>query len=103
MATLMYLRPSWVNWMSAKFPNVTFADNGTPVIVGEVTPAILANETLNWYLTMQKLGLVQNFAGFKAALLSLRNIQNHARNDQLLTPFLVGPLDIIAGQMAFVE
>ena len=103
MATLMYLRPSWVNWMTAKFPNVTFADNGTPVIVGEVTPDILANETLNWYLTMQKLGLVMNFAGFKAALLSLRNIQNHARNDQLLTPFLVGPLDIIAGQMAFVE
>jgi phage tail sheath gpL-like len=103
MASLMYLRASWVNWMSAKFPNVTFADNGTPVITGEVTPAILGNETLAWYSAMMDLGLVQDFPGFKAALLSLRNIQNHARNDQLLAPRLVGPLDIIAGQMAFLE
>jgi len=103
MATLMYLRTSWVNWMSAKFANVTFADNGTPVITGEVTPAILATETMAWYSAMMKLGLVQDFAGFNAALLSLRNIQNHARNDQLLAPRLVGPLDIIAGQMAFLE
>jgi phage tail sheath gpL-like len=103
MATLMYLRTSWDNWMSTKFPNVTFANDGTPVITGEVTPTILKNETLAWYKSMMNLGLVQDFAGFKSDLLSLRNIQNHARNDQLLAPRLVGPLDIIAGQMAFEE
>ncbi len=103
MATLMYLRPSWNDWMAAKFPNCTFADNGTPVVSGEVTSDILARQTLAWYQAMMKLGYVQDFAGFKAGLLSLRNIQNHARNDQLLAPRLVGPLDIIAGQMAFEE
>ncbi len=103
MATLMYLRTSWVDWMNAKFPNMTFADNGTPVVTGEVTPQILANETMAWYSAMMSLGYVQDPSGFNAALVSLRNIQNHARNDQLLAPRLVGPLDIIAGQMAFLE
>jgi len=103
MATLMYLRASWVNWMSAKFPNVTLANNGTPVITGEVTPAILGNETIAWYQSMANLGLVQNVPGFKGDLVSIRDIQNHARNDQLLAPYLVGPLDIIAGQMAFQQ
>ncbi len=103
MATLMYLRPSWVNWMAVRFPNFTLADNGTPVVSGETTPAGLAHETLAWYQAMMGLGLVQDFAGFKAALLSIRNAQNHARNDQLLSPRLVGPLEIIAGQMAFEE
>jgi len=103
LMTLMYLRASWVNWMSNKFPQVTFADNGTPVISGEVTPDILARETMAWYQAMIDLGLVQDFKGFKTALVSIRNTQNHARNDQLLAPRLVGPLDIIAGQMAFEE
>jgi phage tail sheath gpL-like len=103
MATLSYLRQSWNSWMSAKFPNVTFADDGTPVISGEVTPQILSLATIAWYQAMMKLGLVQDIAGFKADLASIRNVGNHARNDQLLAPRLVGPLDIIAGQMAFQE
>jgi phage tail sheath gpL-like len=103
MATLSYLRQSWNSWMSAKFPNVTFADDGTPVISGEVTPQILSLATIAWYQAMMKLGLVQDIAGFKADLASIRNVGNHARNDQLLAPRLVGPLDIIAGQLAFQE
>lgn len=103
MATLMYLRYSWVNWMNAKFPNFTLADDGTPVVAGEVTPAILGRETFAWYKAMQKLGLVQDAKGFYAALVSIRDLQNVSRNDQLMAPRLVPPLDIIAGQMAFVE
>ena len=103
MATLSYLRRSWMSWMGARFPQATFANNGTPVVPGEVTPQILGLATIAWYNAMLRLGLVQNLAGFKGDLASIRNIQNHARNDQLLAPRLVGPLDIIAGQMAFQE
>lgn len=103
MATLAYLRHSWTDFMETRYPNCTFADDGTPVIAGEVTPQLLAQGTLAWYQQMMTLGLVQNFAAFQNALQSIRNAQNHSRNDQLLAPNIVGPLNIIAGQMAFVE
>lgn len=103
MATLTYLRRSWTDFMVTRYPNVTFADDGTPVIAGEVTPKLLAQGTIAWFQQMMGLGLVQDFAGFQNSLQSVRNAQNHARNDQLLAPRLVGPLDIIAGQMAFTE
>jgi phage tail sheath gpL-like len=103
MATLTFLRRSWMDWMALRFPTATFADDGTPVVAGEVTPKILGLSTIAWYNAMMTRGLVQNLAGFKGDLASIRNITNHARNDQLLGPRLVGPLDIIAGQMAFQE
>lgn len=103
LATLSFLRQSWNSWMSTRFQNATFAEDGTPVVGGEVTPTVLANATVAWFQAMMGLGLVQDLAGFKASLTSIQNAQNHARNDQLLGPRLVGPLDIIAGQMAFQE
>ena len=103
MATLTFLRRSWTDFMATRYPNCTFADDGTPVIAGEVTSQLLAQGTLAWYQKMMELGLVQNFAAFQNALQSIRNAQNHSRNDQLLAPNIVGPLNIIAGQMAFVE
>jgi phage tail sheath gpL-like len=103
MATLTYLRRSWISWIASRFPTATFAQNGTPVIPNEVTPQILGLSTIAWYNAMMALGLVQDLAAFKGDLVSIQNIANHARNDQLLGPRLVGPLDIIAGQMAFQE
>lgn len=102
-ATLSYLRQSWNSFMSSRFSNCTFADDGTPVVGGEVTPTILANATITWFQQMMALGLVQDLGAFKASLVSIRNVANHARNDQLLAPALVPPLDVIAGQMAFTE
>ena len=103
MATIDYLRYSWDVWMLTKFPRVKVAnDSNQPPPAGVVTPNIIAQEQVCWFVTMMNLGLVQNLAQFKAQQVVVRNSGDPTRVDTLLPPELVSGLQVIAGKLRFL-
>jgi phage tail sheath gpL-like len=56
---------------------------------------------MTWFSEMEGKGLVEDRAGFKAALLVQRNASDKNRLDILVPPNLVNGLDVVAASLQF--
>lgn len=101
--TLMFLRFNWRSRIQTKYPRHKLANDGTRFGSGQavMTPQLGRAEALSWYRDMEELGLVENFALFKANLVVERNASDPNRMDQLLTPDLINQLIVSATKHQF--
>jgi phage tail sheath gpL-like len=103
MATIDYLRWTWDNWMVSKFPRAKIADDtGQPPPAGVVTPKLIAQEQVAWFVQAANAGLVYDVAAFKANQVVVRNASDPTRVDTLIPPHLVSGLQVIAGVLRFL-
>jgi phage tail sheath gpL-like len=87
-----------------RFPRHKLADDGARFGSGQavVTPKIMAAEALAWFRELEELGIVEDFAAFKVALVVERNATDPNRLDILLPPDLVNQLLVAATQVQFL-
>ena len=103
MALIGYLRFSWRTRMLTKFTRCKIAnDTGQPPAPGVVTPSIIAQEQIAWFVEMENLGYVYDVAEFKANQVVVRNSLDPTRVDTLLPPRLVAGLQVIAAKLRFL-
>jgi phage tail sheath gpL-like len=104
LLSLMYIRYSWRARVLLRFPRHKLADDGARFGSGQavVTPKIMAAEALAWFRELEELGIVEDFAAFKAALVVERNATDPNRLDILLPPDLVNQLLVAATQVQFL-
>lgn len=103
VATLGYLRYSVRAMITSKYPRFKLAQDGTPIAPGNaiVTPDIISGELVALASDWVQAGLVQNLAGFKAALTCQINAQDPTRLDVLASPELVSQFEVFAEQIQF--
>jgi len=97
-ATLTYILRSLRDRITQKFPRHKLANDGTRFGDGQaiVTPNIIRAELIAHYAELESLGLVENVAAFKAALIVERDALDPNRVNVLYTPDLVNQLRIFA-------
>lgn len=100
---LSYLRWDFRNYILRKFPRSKLANDGTRFDAGQaiVTPSIMKSESILKFREWERIGLVENFADFKANLIVQRNISDVNRMDVLLPPDLINQLIATATQIQF--
>ena len=105
VTTLSYLRWSERNMVATKYPRSKLADNGTPIAPGQpiVTPKVMAAELVALASQWQTAGLIEDLAGYQAALLSQRDLTNRSRLNALSSPTIISGLAIFADQIQFQE
>lgn len=103
MFTLLYLRYSFRARWATRYPRHKLADDGARIGAGQavVTPGIGKAESFAWFRDMEELGLVEDFAAFKAGLVVERNASNPNRLDFLLPPNLINQLVGVGVSLAF--
>lgn len=91
MLTLMYLRYSFRTRILTRYPRHKLANDGTRYGAGQavITPKVGKAEAIAWFRDMEELGLVENFANFKDALVVERDEEDPNRMNWLLPPDLV--------------
>lgn len=101
MHTLLYLRYSFRTWIQSRYPRAKLASDGTRFGSGQkvITPKIAKGECLSWFREMESLGLVEDFAGFKANLDVTRdqtdsNRLNFTLPPDLINQFIVGAVNL---------
>lgn len=101
---LFYLRYSWKNRFSTKFPRHKLASDGYNVQPGQaiVTPQILTAELCALADDWEAAGLIEDAAGFKQTAITERPADDDCRADQLFRPNLMDNLRIIAGKLQFI-
>ena len=89
--TLSFLRWDWNNYLAGRYPHAKLADDGTDFGPGQVimTPKLGEAELLGRYEYWISKGLVQDYAGFKANLVVVRD-----PDDDTALQFLI-PADLI--------
>lgn len=105
MLTLMYLRYSFRNLWSTKYPRHKLAGDADPVPAGQaiMTPKLAKAEAVAWFIQMQQdLGLVEGLDQFKADLIVERNQIDPNRLDFKLSPDLINQLIGAAIQIQFL-
>jgi phage tail sheath gpL-like len=103
MFTLLYLRYSFRAQMTSRYPRHKLANDGTRFGPGQsvMTPKIGKAEAINWFQSMEELGLVENFEQFKRDLVVERNVGDPNRMDFLLPPDVINQLIVTAAQIQF--
>lgn len=105
MRTLAYLRYSFNQRISSKFPRHKLADDGTLFAPGQavVTPSIIRSETLALFRdTWEPRGLVEGWEQFKTDILVERNSSDRDRVDLRMSPDLINQFRVLAGQIQFL-
>jgi len=103
MATIAYVRFSWVNRMLIRFPRYKLADDApTPPPPNTVTPRVVAAEQLAWFVEMVDAGICEDVAQFKATQIVVRNRNDNTRIDSIVPAHLVSGLQVIAGKLRFL-
>jgi phage tail sheath gpL-like len=104
LLSLMYIRYSWRTLVQTRYPRHKLADDGTRFGSGQavVTPKLMAAEALAWFRELEELGIVEDFATFKANLIVERSTTDPNRLDMLLPPDLVNQLLVAATQIQFL-
>lgn len=102
MFTLMYLRFT-LRSAFLKYARYKLADDGTKFEPGQpvMTPSLGTSVVMTWFSEMEAKGLVEDRAGFKAALQVNRNTSDRNRLDILVPPNLVNGLDVVAASLQF--
>ena len=103
LLTLSYLRFSFVNYFSAKYPRHKLADDGAILTPGSaiLTPNTARCEAIALFLSWQEAGLVEGFDQFKNDLMVTRN-KDRSRLDFYMSPRLVSQLQIIGANISFL-
>jgi phage tail sheath gpL-like len=98
LATLAYIIRRMRNAITTKFPRHKLANDGTAFGAGQaiVTPKIIKAELIAQYSEMETLGLVENMAAFKSALIVERDANDPNRINVLYPPDLVNQLRVFA-------
>jgi phage tail sheath gpL-like len=105
---LAAIRYSFRAWMLSKLSGngvaAKLADNGNQVSGQQiVTPDSATAEALSWFLAMQGMGWVENYAQFKAELIVERNAVDRDRLDFYMSPDLINALLVTAARTAFLR
>jgi phage tail sheath gpL-like len=100
---IMYLRYSWLVWMS-KYSRAKLMDDDSRVAAGQLilTPKTGKNEAIAWARQMESLGKLENIDQFKADLVVTRSASDPTRMDFLLPPDLVNQFIVGATQLQFL-
>lgn len=95
--TLSYLRWSWNQRMTSKFPRHKIGNDGDRLEPGQpiVTPLIARGETLVWAEEMVFKGLIEDFEYFKTNLIVRRSTSDVSAMEFLLPPDLVNGLHVL--------
>lgn len=105
VTNLSYLRWSERNMVQTKYPRFKLGDDGTLIAPGQsmVTPKAMAAELVALATLWQAAGLIENVAGYQAALITQRDSSNRSRLNALSSPTLVAGLAIFCDQIQFQE
>lgn len=103
MATLMFLRHDWRDYMKRKYPRHKLADDGNRAGPGQaiMTPKLGKAEYMSKCLEWEEIGLVENLDEIEANTIFERNASDPNRLDALLGPDLVNQLRVIGNTIAF--
>lgn len=103
MLNLLYLRFSFRNRILLNYPRHKLANDGSRYGAGQavITPMIGKGEALSWFRDMEELGLVENFASFKANVICERDVSNPNRLNWLLPPDLINQFIVGAAKLQF--
>lgn len=101
---LSYIKQTFVIRMRERFKRTKLADDGTIIAAGQaiVTPKSVRGEIISLARDWETLGLVQDIPSFIRLLVVERNLTDTTRLDILLPPTLVGGLQILAAQLAYL-
>lgn len=103
MATLMFIRHDWRDYIKRKYPRHKLADDGNRAGPGQaiMTPKLGKAEYMAKCLEWEEIGLVENLDEIEANTVFERNISDPNRLDALLGPDLVNQLRVIGNTIAF--
>ena len=103
MLTLMYLRYSFGAMIGTSYPRCKLANDGSRFGAGQavVTPKLIKAAAVGWFDQMEKLGLVEDAAQFKADLVVERDESDVNRVNILLPPNLINQLVVTAAKVQF--
>jgi phage tail sheath gpL-like len=103
MLTVQYLRYSFRAQIASRYPRHKLANDGTRYGAGQavITPQIGKAEAINWFRSMEELGLLENFDQFKQDLVVERNASDPNRLDFLLPPDIINQLIVTGAQIQF--
>jgi len=104
LLTLSYLRFSFVNYFSAKYPRHKLADDSAIVHPGSaiLTPKTAQCEAVALFLSWEEDGLVENFDQFKSDLIVERNTKDRGRLDFFISPRLISQLNVMGAKISFL-
>ena len=104
LLTNSYLRWDFRNYWLRKYPRHKLANDGTRYGAGQkiVTPSLGKAEAITKFREWEELGLVEDFASFKAGLIVERNKSNPNRLDFFMPPNLVNQMITGAAQIGFI-
>lgn len=102
--TLSFLRYSFSNYFSAKYPRHKLADDDAIIKPGApiLTPKVAQCEAVALFLSWEEDGLVENFAQFKEDLFVERNAKDRGRLDFLMSPRLMAQLNVLGARISFL-
>jgi phage tail sheath gpL-like len=101
--TNSYLRWSWDDRITRKYPRHKLADDGTRFDAGQavVTPSTIRAEAIAWFEENERLGLVENMEQFRQDLVVERNQQDFNRIDAILRPNTINQFLVSATKLQF--
>lgn len=102
-ATAMYFRQKQRSLILSVYPRHKVAKDGTKFAKGQpiVTPTMFKSQLLSLYRDLEYAGIVQDFDGYKAALIVELDDDNKQRVNYLDSPQFVNGLIIVAGKIQF--
>ena len=102
--TLSFLRANFRNRIRRKYPRFKLADDGTRFAPGQpiMTPNTMRDEIIAWFRDMQDRGLVEDFRGFKEALIVERDRDDRNRLNASLPTNLVNQFRAAGVKIAFI-
>lgn len=103
MWQLAYLRYSWNVHITSRYPNHSLGSDGTDYGEGQkvVTPSVIRAEALAKFKEWERDAIVEDFEGFKAALVIDRNTGDLDRLDSIMPPNLINQFRVMATQIQF--
>ncbi|MDD9158506.1 phage tail sheath subtilisin-like domain-containing protein, partial [Aliivibrio sp. S4TY2] len=102
-ATAMYFREKQRSLILSKYGRHKLAKDGTSFAQGQAiaTPTMIKGELLTLYKSLEYNGIVQDFEGYKNALIVELDERNKARINYQDSPQFVNGLIIVAGKIQF--
>jgi phage tail sheath gpL-like len=87
----------------SKYDRARLADNADTIEPGiqVLTPAMVEAESVAWFLTEQRKGMVENVKAFKAGIRAVRPSDNVNRIDLLTSPNLINQLIVMSHTIQF--
>jgi phage tail sheath gpL-like len=101
---LSYIRWAWNAIVSTKYPRHKLANNNTLFAPNQtiMTPSLMISEALSFFRNLETIGLVEDFAQFKADIICERDLTDSNRLNMSMTFNLVNELVVFATKVQFI-